>query len=209
MGTMITYGSYLKKKENILNSSIWIAFFDTGIALLAGLIIFPAIFSQNMDPAGGPGLVFQVLPVIFANMPGGYIFGSLFFALLTIAALTSSISMLEVPVSFAIDERGIGRKKASIIIGGIAVLFAIPSALSEKFLTIMNYVWGNLSLSIGALLIAVFVAYVWKTKNALKEISEGSKVRTNMIVWSMSVKYIVPVFILLILVGILFLGITF
>lgn len=209
MGTMITYGSYLKKKENILNASIWIALFDTGIALLAGLIIFPAIFSQNMDPAGGPGLVFQVLPVIFANMPGGYIFGSLFFALLTIAALTSSISMLEVPVSFAIDERGISRKKASLIIGGIAVIFAVPSALSEKFLTVMNYIWGNLSLSIGALLIAVFVGYVWNTKNVLKEISEGGKVENKMVIWRISIKYIVPVFIFMILIGILFLGITF
>ncbi len=224
MGTMITYGSYLKKKEDLLSSSLWIAFFDTSIAILAGLIIFPAIFSQNMDPAGGPGLVFQILPVIFAKMPGGYIFGSLFFALLMIAALTSSISMLEVPVSFAIDEKKMSRKKASILIGGIALLFAIPSALSEKFLGIMNYIWGNLSLSIGALFIAIFVAYVWKSENALLELAEGSDLLTEpkdgkkfndyrknrkMLLWKIALKYIVPIFIIVILIGIIFLGIEF
>lgn len=224
MGTMITYGSYLKKKEDLLSSSLWIAFFDTSIAFLAGLIIFPAIFSQNMDPAGGPGLVFQVLPVIFAKMPGGYVFGSLFFALLMIAALTSSISMLEVPVSFAIDEKKFSRKKASILIGGIALIFAIPSALSDNFLGIMNYVWGNLSLSIGALFIAIFVAYIWKSENALIELAEGSnlleypdagerffsyKKNRKMVLWKITLKYIVPVFILVILIGIVFLGIEF
>ncbi len=224
MGTMITYGSYLKKKEDLLSSSLWIALFDTGIAILAGLIIFPAIFSQNMDPAGGPGLVFQVLPVIFAKMPGGYIFGSLFFALLMIAALTSSISMLEVPVSFVIDEKRVDRKKAAYLIGGIALVFAIPSALSEKFLTTMNYIWGNLSLSIGALCIALFVAYIWKTEKALLELSHGSKLLNHpeggkgffeykknrkMLLWQFSLKYIVPVFIVVILVGIIFLGLDF
>jgi len=208
MGSMITYGSYLKRKENLVSSAVWIAVFDTGIALMAGLIIFPAIFSQHMDPAGGPGLVFQVLPVIFAKMPGGHIFGSLFFALLTIAALTSSISMLEVPVSYAIDEKKIGRKKAAFIIGGIAFLFAIPSALSEKFLTTMNYIWGNLSLSFGALFIAIFVAYIWKTKNALKEMSTDDTVK-KMFLWSTAIKYTVPISILIILIGIIFFGITF
>ncbi len=208
MGSMITYGSYLKRKENLVSSAVWIAAFDTGIALMAGLIIFPAIFSQHMDPAGGPGLVFQVLPVIFAKMPGGHIFGSLFFALLTIAALTSSISMLEVPVSYAIDEKKIGRKKAAFIIGGIAFLFAIPSALSEKFLTTMNYIWGNLSLSFGALFIAIFVAYIWKTKNALKEMSTDDTVK-KMFLWSTAIKYTVPISILIILIGIICFGITF
>jgi NSS family neurotransmitter:Na+ symporter len=208
MGSMITYGSYLKRKENLVSSAVWIAAFDTGIALMAGLIIFPAIFSQHMDPAGGPGLVFQVLPVIFAKMPGGHIFGSLFFALLTIAALTSSISMLEVPVSYAIDEKKIGRKKAAFIIGGIAFLFAIPSALSEKFLTTMNYIWGNLSLSFGALFIAIFVAYIWKAKNALKEMSTDDTVK-KMFLWSTAIKYTVPISILIILIGIIFFGITF
>ncbi len=209
MGAMITYGSYLKKKEDILSASLWIVFFDTGIAILAGLIIFPAIFSQNMDPAGGPGLVFQVLPVIFAKMPGGYIFGSLFFALLTIAALTSSISMLEVPVSFAIDEKKISRKKAAMIIGSITMLLAIPSALSEKFLTSMNYIWGNLSLTLGAFFISIFVAYVWKSRNALAELSEGSGKIRKMVLWQIAIKYIVPFFILIILIGIIFFGITF
>ena len=209
MGTMITYGSYVNKRENIPTSAAWIAFFDTFIAFLAGLIIFPAIFHAGMNPSGGPGLVFKTLPIIFAKMPGGVIFGSLFFALLGIAALTSTISVLEVPVSFTIDELKINRRKAAWIVAFISFLVGIPSALSEKFLDMMNFIWGNLSLSIGALFVAVFVAYVWKTSKAMMEISKGTEKFRFALFWLISIKYITPVSIIIILIGIIVLGITF
>lgn len=209
MGTMITYGSYVNKRENLPTSAAWIAFFDTFIAFLAGLIIFPAIFHAGMNPSGGPGLVFKTLPIIFAKMPGGIIFGSLFFALLGIAALTSTISVLEVPVSFSIDEMKVSRKKAAWIVAFISFLVGIPSALSEKFLDMMNFIWGNLSLSIGALFVAVFVAYVWKTSKALMEISKGTEKFRFALFWLISIKYITPVSIIIILIGIIVLGITF
>jgi NSS family neurotransmitter:Na+ symporter len=209
MGTMITYGSYVNKRENIPTSTAWIAFFDTFIAFLAGLIIFPAIFHAHMNPAGGPGLVFKILPVIFAKMPLGYISGPLFFVLLAIAALTSTISVLEVPVSFAIDERKWSRKKAAWIIAFITFLVGIPSALSEKFLDLMNFIWGNISLSIGALMVSVFVAYVWKTSKALMEISRGTEKFKFAAFWLVSIKYITPASIIVILIGIIVLGITF
>jgi NSS family neurotransmitter:Na+ symporter len=142
-------------------------------------------------------------------MPLGYIFGPLFFVLLAIAALTSTISVLEVPVSFAIDERKWSRKKAAWIIAFITFLVGIPSALSEKFLDLMNFIWGNISLSIGALMVSVFVAYVWKTSKALMEISRGTEKFKFAAFWLVSIKYITPASIIVILIGIIVLGITF
>jgi len=215
MGTMITYGSYVSKKDSLPSSCGWIAFFDTFIALMAGFIIFPAIFSQGMNPDQGSGVMFNVLPVLFSKMPGGSIFGSFFFLLLSIAALTSTISILEVPVSYLIDERKWKRKKASVLIGSIAFIIGICSALSNGgssffsnlpvfnigFLDLWNMIWGNVALSVGALLEAIFVAYVWKTHKAVKEIKVGAQKFTLVKPWSFLIKYIVPVFIILILIG--------
>ncbi len=212
MGTMITYGSYVSKSEDLPSSSAWIAFFDTFIAIIAGFIIFPAIFSQGMNPAGGPGLVFNILPVIFSKIPGGIMFGSLFFALLSIAALTSTISLLEVPVAFLIDEKRWSRKKSVIVVGLITFIFGVPSALStggvkffsklpivgKSFFDLWDFLWGNLSLSIGAFFIAIFVGYVWKASKALIEISHGTEKFRFASFWMISIKFISPVIILLI-----------
>ncbi len=217
MGTMITYGSYVNKKENIPSSAAWIAFFDTFIAIMAGFIIFPAIFSQGMNPDQGSGVMFNTLPVLFSKMPAGSIFGPLFFLLLAIAALTSTISILEVPVAYFIDEKKLSRKKIAVIIGFVAFLIGIPSALSQGavgyltklpvihigFLDLMNHIWGNLSLSIGAFFIAIFVGHVWKSSNALEEIKSGCERFSFSAVWTFSIKFIAPVLILLILFGIL------
>ena len=114
MRTMLTYGSYISKRDNIVTSASSVVFFDTLIAILAGLVMFPALFAMKMDPAGGPGLVFVVLPSIFAKMPGGMFFGAGIFLLLSVAALTSTISLLEVPVAYFVDEKKWSRKKATI-----------------------------------------------------------------------------------------------
>ena len=210
MGTMITYGSYVTKKENLPSSASWIAFFDTFIAMTAGLIIFPAVYALGMEATkAGPGLVFEILPAIFSQMAGGFIFGPLFFLLLSIAALTSTISVLEVPVAFMVDEKKWNRKKSAIVVGGITLLFGVPSAISGKFLDLMNFIWGNLSLSIGAFFIAIFVGYIWKTSNALKEISQGNEKFKLARFWVVLIKYITPLFIFLILMGIVILGLRF
>lgn len=215
MGTMITYGSYVSKKNNIPSSTAWIAVFDTFIALMAGFIIFPAIFSQGMDPNQGSGVMFNVLPVLFSKMPGGAIFGSFFFLVLSIAALTSTISILEVPVAYLIDEKKWNRKIASVLIGSIAFIIGICSALSNGgseffsdlpiihigFLDLWNKIWGNVALSVGALLEAIFVAYIWKTHKAIKEIELGTKRFILAKPWSILIKYVVPVLITLILIG--------
>ncbi|MCX6566727.1 MAG: sodium-dependent transporter [Candidatus Aminicenantes bacterium] len=215
MGTMLTYGSYLSKKEKLVSSAAWVAFLDTSVALLAGFIIFPALFSQNMAPDQGPGLVFAILPVIFGKIPGGVIFGAFFFILLALAALTSTISLLEVPVAFLIDEKKWPRRRASWLIGGLSLLFGIPSALSGggvkffsrlplfhvDFLSLWDKVWGNIALSIGSLLIAFFVAYVWKTAKALEEITAGGARFRLARLWVISIKYICPLLILVVLIS--------
>jgi NSS family neurotransmitter:Na+ symporter len=215
LGTMLTYGSYLSKKENLVSSAAWVAALDTAIAILAGFIIFPALFSQNMAPDQGPGLVFSVLPVIFANMPGGTWFGALFFILLAVAALTSTISILEVPVAFLIDEKKWPRRRAAWLAGGLAMIFGIPSALSGggvkwlsrlpilhiDFLSLWDKIWGNVALSVGALLVAIFVAHVWKTANALEEITAGGVKFRLARLWVLSIKYICPLLILVVLIS--------
>ncbi len=174
MGAMITYGSYFPDNENLPVSGATVAVFDTLIAILAGLIIFPALFAAGGDvEAAGPGLVFVVLPTVFGTIPAGGIISIAFYALLAIAALTSTISLLEVVVSYFIDEKGWTRAKAAWLVGGACFLLAIPSALSNgavpalanifgtDWLTLNSIIWGNYSLSIGAFMTCIFVGWKW------------------------------------------------
>jgi len=187
MGAMITYGSYLSRKSNIVISGCYVAFFDTLIAFMAGLLIFPALFAMNMNPAEGPGLVFEVLPQIFSQLPGGNIIGAAFFLLLSIAALTSTISLLEVATAYLVDEKSWLRGKAVWAVAFVSFCLGIPSALSQgtvswlsdlplvhmSFLGLMDKIFGNIMLAFGALLISVFFGWVWKVKAAGIEIMEG------------------------------------
>ncbi len=211
MGAMITYGSYLKKDENIPVSAGWVAFLDTFTAVLAGFIIFPALFAYGMSPAGGHPLVFHILPVIFDRMPFGIFFGMLFFLLLGVAALASTVSLLEVAVSYCVDEVKWSRRKSVLAAGVVSFLIGIPSVLSfgnveffrklplvnVSFFEMMDLVWGTLALSIGALFICIFVGYVWKNTAALKEIGHGAKKFRYGWIWSISVKILCPLLILL------------
>ena len=130
MGCMITYGSYLSEKENLASSTVYVVMFDTLIALLVGMVIFPAVFAMGLEPTEGPSLVFSVLPTVFTSMPMGHVVSIIFFTLLAIAAITSGISLLEVVVAYFIDQRGWQRKKAVIIVGSSIFAFGIPSGLS-------------------------------------------------------------------------------
>jgi len=207
IGIMITYGSYLSKSENLVGAAGMICLFDTVIAIVAGLIIFPALFAMKMDPAGGAGLVFNVLPSIFARMPMGMVFGAGIFLLISLAALTSTISILELPVSYFIDDRKWSRKKATYVISLVAFVMGIPSALSMGasdylsnipflgmgFLDMMSIVFANYALTIGAFFIAVFVGYKWGIKAAVKELEkDGSKFKLKAI-WAFLIRFICPV----------------
>ncbi len=210
MGAMITYGSYLSKKESIAQGALWVIALDTTIALLAGLIIFPSGFSiEGFDPsASGPGLIFTVLPQLFSTLPGGALFGTAFFILLAMAALTSTISLLEVPVSHFIDEYHWPRKKAVLVIATGTFLLAIPSALGNgavsslsnfsaglggNFLGLMAMLWNNYALPVGGFLTAVFVGYVWKTESAMEELLANNTWFPYPRFWGALIRFVAPV----------------
>lgn len=210
MGTMITYGSYISKSDNLVTSAGWVTFSDTMIAILAGMIIFPTLaFSGQPGDVGGVGLVFKIFPIIFSQIPGGYIFGSLFFALLCVAALTSTISLLEVPVAYLVDEKNWSRTKAALGIGLIAFVLGVPSALSWggmkiftklKIFSWFDFIFSNISLAVGALLICVFVAYVWGAKKAIQEVFSGNPRFKFKPFWVFSLKFLSPIAIIIILI---------
>ena len=218
MGTMITYGSYISKQENLAVSAVSVALADTTIAVLAGLVIFPALFSVGIAPTQGPGLVFNVLPKIFETMPGGTFVGVFFFVLLVIAALTSTVSLLEVPVAFLVDQRKWSRKKAVWIVTAVVFIVGLPSALSQgtvpffsamswfggkDFLSIMDFLFGNVSLLVGGLFLAILVGWIWGTRAASEELLAGAgpvfaKLAPG---WAILVKYVCPVIIALVLLN--------
>jgi NSS family neurotransmitter:Na+ symporter len=210
MGTMITYGSYISKSDNLVSSAGWVTFTDTLIALLAGLIIFPTLaFSGQPGDVGGFGLVFKIFPIIFSQIPGGYIFALLFFSLLCVAALTSTISLLEVPVAYLVDEREWSRKKAALVVGFLSFVIGVPAALSFGGMKIFtridffgkfDFIFGNISLAVGALLICVFVGYVWGVKKAIKEIFSGNRKFRLRPLWIFSLKFLSPLAIIFILI---------
>jgi len=220
MGTMITYGSYMRKKEDLVTSAGIVCLFDTMIAFLAGLIIFPALFHAGLDPASGVGLVFQVLPPLFAELPAGQLFGAAFFLLLTIAALTSTISLLEVPVSYLIDEWKWTRGKATLVTTLGTLALGLPSALAFgavgffssipglgiDFLTLMNIIFGNYSLSVGSFLLAIFVGYRWGVAAAAEEIERDGMTFGLKAVWAFLLRFLCPIAVATIITYIIWTG---
>jgi len=184
MGTMITYGSYLRRDQNLLSSALWIILLDTVIAMMAGVAIFATVFAMGADPGAGPGLIFVVLPTIFPKIAGGAVWGTLFFFLLFMAALTSAISILEVITAYFIDEKGWARKKATIIFGSVITIvgafcslsmgsFNITSFLDMSFFDVMDYLSSKYMLPIGGMLTGVFVLYRWGISNFIAEMAVG------------------------------------
>lgn len=211
MGAMITYGSYLSKKENIAGAAGWVTLLDTAVAVLAGLLVLPAVFAFGFDPAAGPGLTFITLPAVFAQMPFGEVFAFLFFLLLAIAALTSSVSILEVVVAYFVDDRAMNRKVASIIMGVIIFFLGIPSSLSMglmadtkffgmTFFDLMDFISSKLLLPIGGLFISLFVGWVvWGAAKADIAAHNGT-VPVWINAWGIVVKFIAPLAIAFILI---------
>ena len=214
MGAMMTYGSYLSKKDSVPGSSLQILILDTLIAILVGVAIFTAVFAMGQNPAAGPGLIFHSIPFVFASMPGGYIFAILFFVLLALAALTSAISLLEVITAYFVDELRWARHKVVLAMGIVVFLVGVPSALSYNvlsdfhilgltFFDFADYISANILLPLGGLSIAVFVGWVWGIDKALIELKNGAESLFSeriwtMKTWSLFLKYFAPILIFIV-----------
>nr|WP_321499684.1 sodium-dependent transporter [uncultured Dethiosulfovibrio sp.] len=209
MGCMITYGSYLQKDISLPSAAAQVCFLDTLVALLAGLVVFPAVFAFGVEPGAGPGLTFITLPGIFAKMPGGMIWSALFFLLLFVAALTSAISLLEVACSYFIDK-GWSRAKAAWTMGTLIFLLGIPSAISlggglkiggKDFIDAAGFMTDQIMMPIGGLLICVFVGWVIKDI-AREELTNNGKLPlfAGFDAWVMFVKFVAPLSILYIFI---------
>ncbi|MBI9066458.1 MAG: sodium-dependent transporter [Salinivirgaceae bacterium] len=212
MGVLITYGSYFKKDTNITSTSISVAGADTIIALLAGLAIFPVVFAFGAEPGKGAGLVFMTLPKIFELIPGGYIFSILFFLLLSVAALTSSISILEVIVAYISEEKNISRKKATIITAILITLTGIVCTLSFGPLNhiqlrgftifdIFDKLASNILLPLGGMFISIFIGWKLKKQIITDELGNYGTLRFKFLkVFMFLVRYLAPIAILIVLV---------
>ena len=204
MGTMLTYGSYIGKKENLTSTTLSIAAADTIIALLGGLAIFPAVFAFGIDPTSGPGLVFITLPNVFLQMPGGVIFGALFFFLLFIAALTSVVSIFEVIIAYITEELKVNRHKAMgltalsiIIISSFCSLSQTPNSFlvfnGHSLFDWMDLLSANFLLPIGGLLIMIFLGFIMKRSDLENELQQGSKSIKGTMAYLTITKFIAPI----------------
>lgn len=211
MGAMITYGGYLKRDQDLPTSSLQIAGLDTIIAFMAGLAIFPALFALNPNITadnvpGGLGLLFYTFPQVFLEMFAGnqllaQLFAILFFSLILIAALTSSISLLEVVTAYFVDEKNWGRKKTAVILGSLIFLFGVPSALSMDFQDVISKITYDYMLPIGGMFISLFAGWIWGREKALNHVLEGcGKFRLGTL-WILVLRWVAPFIIFQIILG--------
>jgi NSS family neurotransmitter:Na+ symporter len=209
VGAMITYGAYLPDNISLPWAGAVIGIADTAVAILAGLAIFPLVLGYGLDPAEGPGLIFVTLPVAFGQMPGGSIVGSAFFILLTFAALTSSIGMLEPVVCWLEEHRGFKRPVMAALAGlsawfvGLAVVLSFnlwgdfrPLGMFEFFskkniFEMIDFFVANIFLPLNALLIAVFAGWIMSRKSTMEELNLPDGPRFKY--WHFTLKYIAPV----------------
>lgn len=208
IGIMFTYGAYLPDDIPLPRACLMIAVADTLVAVLAGIAIFPIVFANGLDPAAGPGLVFVTLPLAFGQMTGGAIIGTAFFVLLAFAALTSAISLLEVPVSWLEERAAWNRRNATLAVGSAIWLVGLGSALStsvwadvrllgmiDKFkdtgiLDLVDYITGQALLPLGGMLIALFAGWWMKSNVLTEELGMGE---TTFKLWQILVRFVCPV----------------
>jgi NSS family neurotransmitter:Na+ symporter len=210
MGTLITYGSYIRRKENLANTALSVSLADTFVAILAGIAIFPAVFAFGINPASGEKLVFIVLPEIFQQMPGGYIFSFMFFVLLAVAALTSTISILEVVVAYFVEELKMVRKKATILATvsiSAAGIFAAASWGWASDLTLFglnvfqftDFATVNILLPVGGFFIVIFIGWFLKARITGDELSNSGSFKVRYLpAFMFIVKFIAPIAIALV-----------
>ncbi|MFT6351150.1 MAG: NSS family neurotransmitter:Na+ symporter [Neptuniibacter pectenicola] len=209
MGAIMAYGSYMPKKTSIGSAVIWIAIMDTLVALIAGLVIFPIVFTNGMDPGKGPGLMFVTLPVAFGQMPGGQIFGFVFFLLVGVAAWTSAISLMEPATAWLVEKFNWHRVPACIVLGLIVWGLGVAALGSFNFISdvklagfsifdFLDFVTANIMLPLGGLCIAIFVGWIITRKMAANELAISSPLLFN--AWYIALRFIAPVGVLVIFI---------
>lgn len=210
MGIMITYGSYIDDNENLGKMAVKISIADTIIALLAGIAIFPAVFAFGIEPTSGAGLVFMALPNVFPQMPGGYLFGILFFTLLALAALTSTISLLEAVVAYVVDTFHLARRKATILTALAVTLVGMIASLSNGVLShiqiggdnifdFLDNTTANYFLTFAALISVVFLGWFLDKEIVKKQLTNNGTIEAGyMDIFFFLAKFIAPVAIILV-----------
>lgn len=198
MGTMTTYGAYVQRNQSISGLAVRVAAVDFLVAFLAGAVIFPCVFAFGINPSQGPGLVFVTLPNIFNMMPLGRLFSVAFFALLVVAALTSSISLLEVVVAFIKTSFSMGRRKATVIAASFTLLFGIACAVSPLFFSIVDNMTANVMMPLGALLIVIFAGWILPSSKMQDELSAHGETFSLFRIYYIVLRYVVPIVILII-----------
>lgn len=209
MGAMLTYGAYVDKRQSLPNATLAVGAGNLAYALMAGLIIFPTTFTFGIAPDQGPGLVFIALPAAFASMPYGNLFGGLFFILLAIAAITSCLALIEVPVAYLMRRWSLSRGKATMLFMGSLYVLALPVALASGGGVLADVTWNgrnlfdwvdfltsNVLLPLGGLFVTLLVGYSWK-KSGEETGLKGFVLR----LWVFTMRYIAPVLIVLILLS--------
>jgi NSS family neurotransmitter:Na+ symporter len=214
MGAIMAYGAYLPEETSISNAATTVVIADSGIAILAGLMIFPIVFANGLDPAEGPGLVFNTLPVAFGQMPFGVFFGSLFFVLLVFAAWTSALGLMEPAVAWLIENHRRSRTQAAMMVGGLIWVVGFGTVLSFNelsgfrfmFGTIydnIDYITSNILLPLGGVFIAIFASWVMCRNSSAEELGGAGTVYK---IWRFLARFVAPIaimFVFLQAIGIL------
>lgn len=211
MGIILTYGSYVDKTHDLGKLTVQITIADTLIALMSGIVIFPAVFAFNMEPNSGPGLIFETLPAVFEQMPFGNIVAVLFFLLIGIAAITSTISLMEVSVSFVMETFKITRKKTVVYVTLALIALAVPSILSfgawdhiqiggMGFFDLFDFIASNIFLPIGGILVTIYAGWIIGMHTIKDEVTNGGKLPfRGERFYTFIIKYVAPVAIFIIL----------
>lgn len=212
-GVLLTYGSYVSKRNNLTQMSMQVIAADTAIAILAGVAILPAVFAFNIDPASGPGLVFMTLPRIFQSLPFGQLWAISFFILLTFAALTSAISLIEVIVAYLVEERKMSRAYATVLTVGCIAILGILATLSFgelkhvtifglTFFDLFDFLSGKIILPIGGILICYFTGWYWDQRILKNELSNNGTIRLRFFkLYIFILRYLAPLLIFIIFLG--------
>lgn len=211
MGTMVTYGSYFNKDNNLMGTSFKVAFSDVAVSMLAGLAIFPVVFTFNLAPEGGPGLLFQTIPLVFSMLPFGNVLLTAFFVLTAIASTTAMLSMVEVPIAILTEELKLKRRLAVMLTTSLMFLVGVltthPDAIfgtvevaGKNLFDLFDYLSSNLLLPLGGLLITLFVAYFTKKESIREELTNGGEIGNGKFVDALLfvLKYITPVLLIIV-----------